>query len=95
MSLRRFRLLVENLPPGNPLQRARDGYPWSDAEQLLWQVESRVRELIILTANVYREKGAPPMEPTYLPRPLSPEEAEQQAAQRAYDDLMQRQLEEL
>lgn len=94
MSLRRFRALVENLPPGNALERARFGR-WSDDQMLMWQVESRIRELLTLTANVYRSKGSQPHEPTYLERPATPDEQELAAAQKAYDDLMVKQLEEL
>lgn len=94
MSLRRFTLLVEHLPPGNPLERARFGR-WSDDQLLVWQVESRLRELLTLTSNIHRTKGSQPVEPTYMERPASPEEVEQQAIQAAYDDLMQRQLEQL
>ena len=94
MGLRRFRALVEALPPGNPLERARHG-AWSDLELLLWSVDSRLRELVTLTANIHRKAGTPAHEVTYMDRPLSPEEDEQEQAQQAYDDLMQRQLEEL
>ena len=94
MSLRRFAALVGNLPPGNPLERARHG-AWTDPELLLWQVESRLRELIAVTYNANRSKGAQPIEVTYLPRPLPPDEVEREAAQQAYDDLMQEQLEAL
>lgn len=94
MSLRRFAALVGNLPPGNPLDRARHGV-WTDRELLLWQTESRLRELIAVTYNANRSKGVQPIEVTYLPRPLPPDEVEREAAQQAYDDLMQEQLEAL
>ena len=94
ISLRRFRLMVENLPPGNPLYRARFG-DWADSEALLYAVESRLRDLITLTGNINRRAGSPAREPEYLPRPLTPEEQRQEALQRTYDDLMQQQLEQL
>lgn len=88
--------MLEHLPPDNPLTRARDGaWAGNTTAALLYQVESRLRELLTSYFNVNRGKDSPAREVTYLPRPLSPEEAEQEAAQRAYDDLMQQQLEQL
>lgn len=97
ISLRQFRVMVEHLPPGNPLDRARSGHPWAgrDDVALLYEVESRLRELVVMLGNLFRAKGEPPREVPYLDRPLSAEELERRAAQEAYDDLMQRQLEEL
>ena len=94
MSLRRFRLLVEHLPPGNALDRARFGR-WGDDETLMYAVESRLRELIALTYNANRRHGSAPQEPEYLPRPLTPEEERRKADQDAYDAAMVRQLQEL
>ena len=86
--------MVEHLPPGNPLWRARFG-EWSDVEALQYLIESRLRDLIALTANINRRGGSPPHEPEYLDRPRTPQEREQDAIQKAYDDLMQQQLEQL
>ena len=94
ISLRRFRLMVEHLPPGNPLERARTGR-WGDSEVLLWQIESRLRELQSLIFNVNRGKDQQPHETEYLPRPRPADEEAQDAAQRAYDARMRQQLEQL
>lgn len=95
ISLRRFRLMVEHLPPGNPLALARFGQRWSDTEALLWQVESRLRELLSLTYNVHRGVDQQPHETDYLPRPRTAGEEAQEAAQRAYDAQVRQQLEQL
>ena len=96
ISLRRFRVLVENLPPNNPLQRARGG-PWAGSDQvaLAYATESRLRELITLLLNLFRSKDEPGRDVEYLPRPLSAEEVELQRLQAEYDAEMVRQLEEL
>lgn len=93
MSLRRFTALINGLPPGNALERARHGR-WSDLEVLLHDISSRVRELVAITYNIHRG-DRPAAEVTYLERPRTADDIAQQAAQDAYDDLMQRQLEEL
>lgn len=93
MTLRRFTALVEALPPGNALERARHGR-WSDLELLLHDISSRLRELVSITYNTHRG-DRPAADVTYITKPLTPEDIAQQVAQDAYDDLMQRQLEEL
>ena len=94
MSLRQFGVLVEHLPPGNALERARFGR-WSDTEVLLWSIESRIRDLAALTGNLWRPKGSPPREPEYIERPASPDELADRAAQDAYDAAMQAELDQL
>ena len=86
--------MVEHLPAGNPLERARAG-GWDSAEALLWQVESRLRDLIILTGNIHRARDAAPLEVSYLPHPETPEEQERAKVQAAYDAAMQAQLDDL
>ena len=96
MSLRKLRVMLENLPPDNPLARAREGEWAGDVHAaLLYQIESRLRELVTDYRNVHREANSAALEVKYLPRPLSPEEEAERAAQKAYDDLMQQQLEQL
>lgn len=88
--------MVEHLPFDNPLARAREGeWAGNTTVALLYQVESRLRELSTMYGNVHREQNTSPREVVYLPRPSSSEELEARAAQEAYDDLMQRQLEQL
>ena len=88
--------MLDHLPPDNPLARARGG-EWAGniTAALLYQVESRLRELLTDYRNVHRKADSSPVEVTYLPRPLTPEEEVERAAQKAYDDLMQQELERL
>ena len=93
ITLRKFRVMVENLPAGNPLEVARLGWPasrWMD-----WQVESRLRELIALTYNIHRGKNAQAMKVDYAPRPETDDEREQAELQAAYDAQMQAEMDRL
>lgn len=92
MSLRRFRVLVEHLPAGNPLERSRTG-GWGDLESLLWHIDSRLGELVAMTFNINRPSDVAAVEPTYLPRPQIDEATSQ--AQVDYDAAMQAELENL
>jgi hypothetical protein len=87
-------VLVEHLPPGNPLWRSRNG-DWGQQEYLLHSVESRLRDLLTLTFNIHRKEDVSPKEVEYLPLPDTPEDEEQKRAQAEYDEIMRRQLEEL
>lgn len=61
--------MVEHLPAASALSQDRLG-PWRTPELLLLrEVESRLRDLIGLTANMWKEKGEEPFEVTYLEPP--------------------------
>jgi len=94
ISVRKFRVLVEHLPPGNALEVARNA-GWPASTWALWQVESRLRDLFALTynANVPPERRIP--EIAYLDRPRTEEEVALAAAQAAYDAQMEAELDAL
>lgn len=93
ISLRRFRLMVEHLPPGNPFELALAGSRWGDLMFLLWDTNSQLRDLGTMYVNAHR-KGSP-IEPTYLDRPKSAAEVADEATQAAMDQEAQDELEEL
>lgn len=82
ISLRKFRVMVDHLPPDNPLERSRTGQ-----RPVLWNVEARLREIL--------KSFSPEMELSYLPVLLSREDAAASATQDDYDTTVQAELESL
>lgn len=80
ISVRKFRVMLQHLPPGNAAQRAIHG-PWGDRESLLHSIDSRLAWLQASYYNSHVKEGVPPMEPVYLPTP----DKEHDADQRAYE----------
>ena len=93
ITLRKFRLMVEHLPPGNVLEVARNG--WPESHWLAWQLDSRIRDLVGLTFNMNRGKDKPAMTVDYLPHPQTDEERERSAQQAAYEAQMQAEMDRL
>lgn len=67
--------MIENLPPDSPWARAHD--PWTQHDYLLWNIESRLRELIstertalaALSAGLHIKGQPTPPEPKYITPP--------------------------
>jgi len=65
--------MIEHLPPNSPWHRSQNG-PWGDQERLLHQIESRLRDLVVidrtalaaLAAGFHIQGTVEPPEPTYL-----------------------------
>lgn len=82
--------MIEHLPPGSPWHRARNG-PWGDTERLLHQVESRLRDLLViertalaaLAAGFHIQGDLNPPEPTYMRVPPPPDDEESSEEQDA------------
>lgn len=86
ISLRKFRVMVENLPPKNPVARAVSG-EWGDEEWMLWDISGRLRDLSIQLHNLFRGNSAA-LEPEYLPRPEA-STGEHQELEKAAEHQMQ------
>lgn len=69
ISLRQLRVMVEHLPPDNPVQREVNGNGWTEIHWLLHSIDSRQRELNVSYVNAHKGKGQQPSQPTYLPTP--------------------------
>lgn len=69
LTLRQLRLMVEWLPLDAPAYRAAAGHAWTDETLLQWDISSQLRALNANLANLFREKGAPPVKPELLPAP--------------------------
>ena len=68
ISDRQLRVMLENLPPDNPVAwEYRDGDTWGETEWLLHDVSSALRALVTGYSNVHRAKGKPERETEYLP----------------------------
>lgn len=67
--------MIENLPPDSPWARAHD--PWTQRDYLLWNIESRLRDLIMtertalaaLAAGLHIKGDPAPPDPTYITPP--------------------------
>jgi hypothetical protein len=70
-SLRQLRVLVEHLPAGGALQRARSGHGWVENEYLLTELLDAIRENTWAAFAVApRGKGqSPPKKPKRVQRP--------------------------
>lgn len=68
ISPRQLRLMCEQLPPGNPVQRELNT-PWNELEYLVHDVSSNLRALRADVQNALRERGAAPAKPEFLPTP--------------------------
>lgn len=68
---RKLRVMAENPSVVRLVQRAL-GYRWDDEAYLLHDLTSRLRELVVLTSNIHREKGSAAGEVEYIPRPDTP-----------------------
>lgn len=66
MTLRRLRVLVENLPPDSATARTLRGDPWGPLEHLLADVYDAVAQAGV---NVARSNGASAKKPKPHPRP--------------------------
>lgn len=69
LSLRQLRLMIEWLPLDAPAYRAEAGHAWTDETLLQWDISSQLRALNTGLANLFREKGAEPATPEFLPAP--------------------------
>lgn len=83
ITVRQLRVMLENLPPDNALDR-KLGSRWGDQMRLLHDISSSLRDLIGLTYNINRPKGKPAFEPEHLP---TPEEAEQRTERRSPEQI--------
>lgn len=81
ISLRKLRVMVEHLPPGNAAARVVS--PWSDVENLLHDIDSQLRALRALTYNIHRGKDQLAEQPDFIPKPPTRQqrEADQRAAE--------------
>ncbi|MGO2360017.1 MAG: hypothetical protein ACTH6N_02700 [Brachybacterium tyrofermentans] len=61
--------MVEWLPLNAPAYRAAAGHAWTDETLLQWDISSQLRALNAALANLFREKGANPVTPDFLPAP--------------------------
>jgi hypothetical protein len=80
LTVRQLRVMVQHLPPGSAAHLRVNG-PWGDVEGLLWDVSSRLRDLVALTANVNRGKDSPPVHLPHLPTPPLTDHQRDAAAQ--------------
>lgn len=69
--------MIQYLPPGSAWWRDANG-PWTDAERLLHDIDTWLRNLTALTYNLHRG-DRPAVTPEYLPVPPSRAEAEAEA----------------
>lgn len=75
VTARQLRVMIEHLPPDAPWHRARyadahDGATWVPPEVLmLWHVESRLRDLAVQQANLWRKEGTEPAKAEYMRQP--------------------------
>lgn len=87
ITLRKLRVMIEHLPPDSAWHRHRSG-PWSGQEWLLWNVESRLRELLVATHNgaaatvgaIVRKQAPMVQAPKLLPTPPRPAHEESDPA---------------
>ena len=91
ISLRKFRVLVEHLPPDNPLERSRTG----QAGSLLWNVHAKLTDLDQHFCDANTPEGGQRIEMYYLPRPVTPEELAEAEAQQQAEAMQQAELEGL
>lgn len=70
LSLRQLRVMVEWLPVDSPAHRAENGHSWRDEHVLAWDIDSQLRVLNTALANLFREKGATPAQPEFIPSPI-------------------------
>jgi hypothetical protein len=89
MTLRRLRVLVENLPPDSATVRARIGHNWSVDQMLLADAVDALR--FWRCEWLYSHDAHPP-EPDPIPRPGVESAEDRRAAQRAAHDLIMSQL---
>ncbi|RZU61737.1 hypothetical protein [Zhihengliuella halotolerans] len=78
ITVRKFRVMLEHLPPANPVARELDS-AWSQSEWLLWHIDSRVASLHAAFSSALRAKGAAPVEPKFLDTPKSRADPAQKA----------------
>lgn len=97
ISPRELRVMLEHLPPGNPLSREFNG-PWDNETVLLHAVANGLMRLNANYYNVHRQKGDKPESPDYIENPnddyrddTTPEasEAEQQQIKAEQEHLLQ------
>lgn len=65
--------MVEHLPLDAPAYRAERGHAWRDEHVLMHDISSQLRVLNTNLANLFREKGAPAIEPEFFPSPAAAE----------------------
>lgn len=91
ISLRKFRVMVEHLPPDNPLERSRTG----QAGSLLWNIHAKLVDLDKHFCDAHTPEGGQRIEAYYLPRRTSPEEQAEAEAQAKAEAQQQAELENL
>ena len=69
MTLRRLRVLIENLPPNSATERARKGHHWTDVEYLLAETADAGRIQAANYYNAHKPKTAKTAKVEPLPRP--------------------------
>ena len=85
--------MLEHLPPGSPWHRERAGTPWQDEDWMLHDISSRLRDLLVLTRNLWRGKNEPPVkEPDYLPTPPGADDPGAHEAQEHIESTQQAEL---
>ena len=91
ITLRRFRVMLEHLPPDNPFERSRTG----QAGSLLWNIHAKLTELDKHFCDAHTPEGQQRIEAHYLPRRTTPEEQAEAEAQAEAEPQQQAELENL
>ena len=91
ITLRRFRVMLEHLPPDNPFERSRTG----QAGSLLWNIHAKLTELDKHFCDAHTPEGQQRIEAHYLPRRTTPEEQAETEAQAEAEAQQQAELENL
>ena len=74
--------MIQHLPADSAAAHAIHG-PWGNTEALLWDISTHLRELLSLTYNANRAKGAQPVSLPHLP---TPEPTEYQRARKQQEE---------
>lgn len=69
ISVRQLRVMIENLPPDNAVERHLRGHHWGDGHNLMWDVSTQLRTLVALYINAHLEKGKPRQNVDPVPHP--------------------------
>ena len=91
ISLRKFRVMVEHLPPENPLERSRTG----QAGSLLWNIHAKLTDIDQHFCDTHTAEGQKRVDMYYLPRLATQEEAAAAEERHEAEDAQQAELENL
>lgn len=87
--------MIEHLPLDSPAYRADRGHGWRDEHVLEHDISSQLRVLNASLANLFREKGASPIKPEFLPSPASGDFTDGDVVDQAEDHEIRSNMERL